>query len=230
MAQAGRISVGPHGRIDGTLTARVSDPDDLRIDGGATLGTEPRVQLWSGESSPSRYLTGSFYLRQAVGLLAAFVTGWLLLLVAPGATDVRFETPVAVLKTLGVGFLCVLATPVAAIIAGVTLVGLPVALVAFGLWALGIYLAKIPVALFLGRTFLGPHGSGSGPLLALLVGLLAVFVAVRRLDRQSGTDAGRRRWAVRLGGCRCGDPGRVTVPFVRTGAGRARPMPRWWNW
>ena len=178
VARAGRISVGPNGRIDGTLTARVSAPDDLRIDGAATLVTEPVVQLWSGESSPSRYLTGSFYLRQAVRLLAAFVTGWLLLLVAPGATDVRFETPVAALRTLGVGFLCVVAMPVAAILAGVTLVGLPAALVAFALWALGIYLAKIPVALFLGRTFLGPRGSGGGAPLALLVGLLAVFVAV----------------------------------------------------
>ena len=178
VAQAGRVSVGPDGRIAGTLTARVPDADDLRIDAAATLGTEPEVQFWNGESSPSRYLTGSFYLRQAVWLLAAFVTGWLLLRVAPGAADVRFETPAATLRTLGVGFLCVVATPVAAIIAGLTLVGLPVALVAFGLWALGLYLAKIPVALFLGRTFLGPRGSGSGPPLALLVGLLAVFVAV----------------------------------------------------
>ena len=69
------------------------------------------------------------------------------------------------------------ATPVAALIAGLTLVGLPLALVALALWALGIYLGKIPIALFLGRTVLGPRGGG-GPTLALLVGLLAVFVAV----------------------------------------------------
>ena len=178
VVQAGRIAVGPNGRIGGTLTARIGDPDDLRIDAAATLGAEPEVRLGSGERSPNRYLTGAFYLRQAVRLLAAFVTGWLLLRAAPGAADARFETPTAILRMLGVGFLCVVATPVAAIIAGLTLVGLPVALVAIGLWALAIYLAKIPVALFVGRTFLGPRGSGKGPPLALLVGLLAVFVAV----------------------------------------------------
>ena len=176
-AQAGRISVGPRSRIDGTLTARVADPEDLRIDPGASLGAEPAVRLLNDESSPSRYLTASFYVRQALWLTAAFLTGWLLSRLAPGATAVRFENPAAALRMLGVGFLCVVATPVAAVIAGVTLVGLPLALVALGVWALGIYLAKIPVAFFLGRTILGPRGPG-GPAPALLVGLLAVFIAV----------------------------------------------------
>lgn len=178
LAQASRITVRPNARIAGTLTARVGDADDLRVDPAATLGAEPEVRLSSGESAPSRYLTGSFYLRQAVWLLAAFLSGWLLLWVAPGAAEVEFTNPATALRTLGIGFLCVLATPVAAIVAGATLVGLPVALVAVALWALAIYLAKIPVALFLGRTILGPRGSGGGPPLALLAGLLAVFVAV----------------------------------------------------
>ena len=178
LAQASRITVGPDARIGGTLTARVGDADDLRVDPAAMLGAEPEVRLSSDESAPSRYLTGSFYLWQAVRLLAAFLAGWLLLWVAPGAAEVEFGNPAAALRTLGIGFLCVVATPVAAIIAGVTLVGLPVALVAVALWALAIYLAKIPVALFLGRTILGPRGFGGRPPLALLAGLLAVFVVV----------------------------------------------------
>ena len=175
-AQAGRISVGPRSRIDGTLSARVGDSEDLRIEPGASLGAEPEVLLQNDES-PSRYLTASFYVRQVLWLAAAFLMGWLLFRLAPGATAVRFEDPAAALRTLGVGFLCVVATPVAAVIAGVTLVGLPLALVALGVWVLGIYLAKIPVAFFLGRTILGPRDPG-GPAPALLVGLLAVFVAV----------------------------------------------------
>lgn len=175
-AQAGRISVGPRSRIDGTLNARVGDPEDLRIEPGASLDAEPDVLLRNDES-PSRYLTASFYVRQALWLAAAFLMGWLLSRLAPGATAARLEDPAAVLRTLGVGFLCVVATPVAAVIAGVTLVGLPLALVALGVWALGIYLAKLPVAFFLGRTILGPRDPG-GPAAALLVGLLAVFVAV----------------------------------------------------
>ena len=175
--EAMRIILGPGSRVGGMLTAKVRDPEDLRVESGATLAEEPRVLSGADGASPGQYLTGAFYLRQALWLLAAFLSGWLLFRLAPGAGDVRFETPAAAIRTLGVGVLCVVATPVAAVIAAVTLVGLPVAAAAIGLWALAIYLAKIPVALFLGRTILGPGGRG-GLVLALLVGLLAVFVAV----------------------------------------------------
>ena len=176
-AEARRITLGTGSRVGGVLTAKVVDPDDLRVEPGATVGGEREVVLWGEGASVSPYLTRAFYLRQTLWLLAALLTGWLLFRLAPGASEVRFETPAAAIRTLGVGLLCVCAAPVAAIIAALTLVGLPVAVVAIGLWALAIYLAKIPVALFLGRTILGPSGRG-GLVPALLVGLLAVFVAV----------------------------------------------------
>ena len=176
-AEAMRITLGAGSRVGGVLTAKVVDPDDLRVEPGATVGGAREVVLWGEGASVSPYLTRTFYVRQTLWLLAAFLTGWLLFRLAPGASDVRFETPAAAIRTLGVGLLCVCTAPVAAIIAAVTLVGLPVAAVVIGLWALAIYLAKIPVALFLGRTILGPSGRG-GLVPALLVGLLAVFVAV----------------------------------------------------
>ena len=176
-AAAQRITVGSRGHIGGALIAEVRHRDDLRIDPAATLASEPLVRLAGGDASPSRYLTASFYLWQSLWLVAALIAGGLLLWLAPGAATVRLETPSVVLRTLGVGFLCVIAAPVAALVAAMTLVGLPLAIVLLGLWALAIYLAKIPIALFLGRTLLGPRGYG-GPASALLVGLLAVFVAV----------------------------------------------------
>ena len=176
-AEAMRITLGAGSRVGGVLTAKVFDRDDLRIDPGAALGGEPAIVSRADGATPSPYLTGTFYLRQTLWLLAALLAGWLLFRLAPGAADVRFETPAAAIRTLGIGLLCVIAAPVAAVIAAVTLVGLPVAAVAIFLWALAIYLAKIPVALFLGRTILGPSGHG-GLAPALLVGLLAVFVAV----------------------------------------------------
>ena len=176
-AAAQRITVGSRGHIGGALIAEVRHRDDLRIDPAATLASEPVVRLAGGGASPSRYLTASFYLWQSLWLVAALIAGGLLLWLAPGAATVRLETPSVALRTLGVGFLCVIAAPVAALVAAMTLVGLPLAIVLLGLWALAIYLAKIPVALFLARTVLGPPGYG-GPASALLVGLLAVFVAV----------------------------------------------------
>ena len=48
---------------------------------------------------------------------------------------------------------------------------------ALGLLGLGLYLAKIVVALFLGRTFVGTNGPG-GLSAALVVGLATDLVAV----------------------------------------------------
>ena len=215
-AAAQRIVVGSGGHIGGVLTAEIRDTNDLRIDSAATLGSEPVVRLADDRASPSRYLTASFYFRQVLWLVAALIAGRLLLWLAPGAAAVRFETPAVTLRTLGVGFLCVVATPIAAVMAAITLVGLPVALVALGLWALAIYLAKIPVALFLGRAFLGPRSS-QGVAAALLVGLLAVFVAVNlpfvgwvvNLALTLVGVGGLFAWAVAAYRSRGGEPARI---------------------
>jgi hypothetical protein len=176
-AAAQRITVGSGGHIGGKLIAEVRHRGDLRIDPAATLASEPVVRLAGDGASPSRYLTASFYFWQSLWLVAALIAGGLLLWLAPAAATVRFETPSVVVRTLGVGFLCVVATPVAALLVAMTLVGLPLAILLLGLWALAVYLAKITVAILLGRAFLGPRSSGRGAA-ALLVGLLAVFVAV----------------------------------------------------
>ena len=174
-AAAERVTVGPQGRIAGSLTARVPEAGSLRIDPSATLSGAPDV-LRDDEAAWGRYLTASFYVREVLWLLAATVTGWLLFRVSPGTADVRFESPISALKALCVGLLCVLTMPVAAVI-GLTLVGLPVAVAALGLLGVGLYLAKIVVALFVGRTFVGTNRSGGLPA-ALAIGLATVLVAI----------------------------------------------------
>ena len=174
-AAAERVTVGPLGRIGGSLTARVPEAGSLRIDPGAALSEPPDVLL-DDEASWGRYLTASFYVREVLWLLAALVTGWLLFRISPGAADIQFKSPISALKALFLGSLCVLTFPVAAVI-GIALVGLPVAVAALGLLGVGLYLAKIVVALFLGRTFVGANGPGGLPA-ALVVGLTTVLVAV----------------------------------------------------
>ena len=171
---AERVTVGPQGRIAGSLTARVPEAGSLRIDPGAALSEPPDVLR--DDEALGRYLTASFYVREVLWLLAALVTGGALFRIAPGAADVRFESLISALKALCLGSLCVLTIPAVAVI-GIALVGLPVAVAALGLLAVGLYLAKIVVAMFLGRAFVGTNGPG-GLAAALVVGLTTVLVAV----------------------------------------------------
>jgi hypothetical protein len=68
--------------------------------------------------------------------------------------------------------------PVAALLVAVTLVGLPFTIVALFAWGLTIYLAKIVVAIFVGRTLLSSTERKDNRALVLLAGLLLIIVVV----------------------------------------------------
>ncbi len=171
-----RITVRQPGRIVGNLNAYVSNPDAVEVSTGA-IGGATSVNVPETESRRSEFLTGSFYVGQALRLAAAFLTGWLLFWLVPGAATARFETPLAALQQLGIGFLFVVAVPIAAVIAAITVIGLPLAVVSLVVWIAGLYLAKIVIAIFLGRRLLG-RTSDDGIAVALLAGLVAIIVAV----------------------------------------------------
>jgi uncharacterized membrane protein len=93
------------------------------------------------------------------------------------------RAPLADLRGLltsgGIGFVVVVATPVAAIILAITVVGLPVALVSFLFWLLALYLAKIVVGRFIGGWLLkNGNDSFGADASALIIGLLIVIIAV----------------------------------------------------
>ena len=110
-------------------------------------------------------------------MAAAFLTGLLLFWLFPALFAVRLETAGAVLRTMGVGFLALVATPVAAFVAAITLIGLPVGLLGGVAWLAGLYLAKIFVGAFLGRALMRSAGRRSFAV-TLLVGLVISLAAV----------------------------------------------------
>jgi cytoskeletal protein CcmA (bactofilin family) len=171
------ITVLAPARIVGDLTARVQRADNVRVESGATVGGKTDIQVRPPE--PNRYATFSFYLRQIMWLAAAFVTGIILFWLFPALTQVNLDSARTLLTAAGIGFLAACATPIAAIIIAVTVIGLPIGLVTLALWLLGLYLAKIVLAGFLGRALLAGQGEQRpAPALMLLVGLVLVLIAV----------------------------------------------------
>jgi cytoskeletal protein CcmA (bactofilin family) len=169
-----RVDIRSGARIDGGLTAHVANRDNVRVDPGATVGGETRIDV--AEPAPSRYATARFYVRQVIRLAAAFVAGWIFFRLVPRAAALTLDTGGAALTALGVGAVAACATPVLAAVIGITVVGLPVAIFAVLLWVVLLYLGKIVIALLVGRALVGAKGRGIAT--ALLVGLLLVIVAV----------------------------------------------------
>jgi anti-sigma factor RsiW len=176
-AHVGRLTLLAPATVGGDLTAHVKKKDDVQIASGVTIAGRSETKV---TRATSPYRRPSFYLWKAVGLLAALITGLFLVWWHPGFfAPGGIGTGKAVLQRLGVGFLALVATPIAVAIAALTLIGLPLALLVLALWLFGLYAAKILVAGVIGQRLLpAPAGLSGRFARALLLGLVIVLVAV----------------------------------------------------
>jgi len=88
--------------------------------------------------------------------LMTLVTGSLIILIAPKrATAVAASIKRKPLLSLGWGAIILFATPIAAVITFVTVIGIPVGLIGLVLYGVGIYLSQVAVGLFLGYWIIG---------------------------------------------------------------------------
>jgi len=175
--RGGRLLVRAPSTIGRDLNARVKSEKNVQIDTAVSIAGKKTVVLQ--EPEPNKYATFGFYVRQALGIVAAFLAGLILFGLPLRDRRLPLSTTKGVLISGGTGFLAAVATPVAVIILAITVVGLPIALVSLALWLLGLYLSKIVIARCIGDAILGP-GNGGGmksTALALIIGLLIVYVA-----------------------------------------------------
>jgi cytoskeletal protein CcmA (bactofilin family) len=167
-------------RIAGNLTAVMPEGSEMELASGAVVGGEivtEEMDMRHGRGL-SRYTEPHFYVWLAVTLTAAFTVGMLLHLLLPAVFDVRVETTGAFFRSLGVGFIVLVAMPAALCLCAITLVGIPIALMGLALYVASLYVGSIVVAALIGKTLVHPRGEGWGPFgLALLAGLALVAVA-----------------------------------------------------
>jgi hypothetical protein len=171
--RGGQVVLSEPAHVGGNLKAHVGKEENVRVESGAVIAGARDIQLPVNVPAPNRYLTARFYIWQIVRILAAFITGLILFRLFPAVVPARLASGKEWLTAGGLGFVALVTVPFAAFIVGITMIGLPVALLSFALWLAGLYLSKIVVAEFVGRSLM--HSSGAVPLLA---GLLIVVVAV----------------------------------------------------
>ena len=194
---AARIEIGPGARVGGKLRYR-SDREPV-IATGAVIGGG--LERLPGSLHAWTWREGGHHALQGVGrgiwFSGSLVLGILLLLLAPAflastSRQAASEWPLC----LGVGFGILIAVPVAAVLLLITLIGIPLGLLAFALYAVVLLLGHIVAAVAVGDYALGqwlPARAGAvgwrvlgflGALVALSLvrhvpivgGLLALFV------------------------------------------------------
>lgn len=205
---AGRAHLLPRAYVSGDVI--YSDEKPL-VSGAAVVRGDIKKESWPGSLGFLPFI-GAFLLWLAIGISAA-ILGVLLLLIAPRAADAVYaRSRERVGPVIAIGIAIAICLPVAAVIAAVTLVGLPLAIgVALALlplgavayvasaWALGRRIVKEPrgriVAFLAGLAIL--RLAALIPVLGLIVGLAAsVFglgligaaIGAARVPRQPAPD------------------------------------------
>ena len=169
------LTVTSSAHIGGNIRAKVDKKTQVDIEPGASVAGKTDIII---KKPTNHYLEPKFYYWQAIWMAGAFIIGLLLHWSVPALISGRLDTGGALLRSAGMGFLAFVATPVAGIVACITLVGIPVGVLAIGLFLAGLWAAKIFVAAAVGRSLVAGRGRGAPSFpLALLAGLVTVFVA-----------------------------------------------------
>lgn len=171
--QGRTLTIGSGAEIAGTTQFKGPSPPDVAP--GAKLGG--RIEFIHHERGADR-TSPHYYWHQTLLWGAGFVFGLVLLLVAPGFFYDVTNACKKVASASGIGVLCLIALPVAAVLVCVTIVGIPVGITALFLYVIALYSTQVFVGAWLGERILGT-GVGFGPTL----GRLALGLAIIRVLR-----------------------------------------------
>jgi cytoskeletal protein CcmA (bactofilin family) len=172
------VTLLPSARIGRNVTTHTDEPSAVQIASGAVVGGAVDRQVVERERRRNEYLTVGYYVGQVVRLGAAFLTGLLLFWMFPALRTLSLPDVGTGLRSAGIGLATAVTLPIAALIACLTVVGMPIGIAAFVLGALGLYFAKTVVAQLIGRRlFRGPTGEPHYAV-TLLAGLAIVMIAI----------------------------------------------------
>lgn len=170
----GELRVEESARITGNVKATVSRENAVYVAGGAKVGGTVDKRLQEG-TAPASPMARVFW--EGLWLAATLLTGWVLWRVAPGVVEGSVRNIAAPWPALGMGFVLLVAAPVALLIVALTVIGLPMALMGGALYLAAVYLSRIVVAVWLGQRVMARFGGGTASHgVMLLAGLVMVSV------------------------------------------------------
>jgi len=183
------VNIANTAKIKGNLLfvagiTSIENPIDDRNDRAAGVATSTathtlppgRIEL------PRPFALFSGVLGKVTSFLMAFVAGLVIILLVPRhLTSVTESIRTRPWASLGWGAVILFVTPIAAILVCFTIVGISVGLIALLFYAVALYLAQIPVALFLGRWIIGSFRAVEGK--PIMLGALALGLVIIHLLR-----------------------------------------------
>ena len=168
------MTILPAANIGGDLSYTSKEEADIQSGAqvaGKTTHNLPPAKEEPVKSSPFPSFFGVLWM--VARFLMALIAGLIIILIAPKRlTSIAEAIRTRPGASAGWGALILFLTPIAAILVCITIIGLPAELITLGLWGIALYLAQIPVGLFIGRCIIGRFREVEGR--GIMVGALAL--------------------------------------------------------
>ena len=163
-----RITGDVHGRLIGR-SAEIDQAPEAIVGGEVELSRQSMVR----DHYLEHYKHAGFYVMILIAASAAFLFGLLLYLIDPRVFEADPPNAREFVRSLGMGFVVLLAAPVAIVLVGLTVVGVPIAILGLFILLAALYSSFVIVAGLVGRAVYAPSGPGLGSFApSLLVGIL----------------------------------------------------------
>jgi hypothetical protein len=171
---ARQVSVSSVGSVGGDLHVSVPEQDALEVDNGASIGGETTIDIHE-EHERRAFMYPGFYFGVLAKTLATLLFGVLLVTLFPSLRPQAPGSSREVLRDMGIGFLALIATPVAALIIAFTVIGIPISIVLGIAYALLLFLSTLVVAYFAGERLKFGGTDSTGVVLRTSVALLLIY-------------------------------------------------------
>ncbi|MFI5058916.1 MAG: hypothetical protein ACHQLQ_12085 [Candidatus Acidiferrales bacterium] len=171
-AKGDTLTIGSTAVVEGTSRFEGHRPPD--VSSGAKLASP--VEFKKIEKKPA-YLKGRYYVWRVIWTAALVLFGLVLFALMPKFAQESVDSAERYGASLGLGVLVLFGVPIAAVIACVTVVGLPIGITTFLLWLMALFIAQLVVGGVLGQWLLG-RTSEIWPLIGrMAIGLIIVRLA-----------------------------------------------------
>jgi cytoskeletal protein CcmA (bactofilin family) len=149
-AKADALNIGPTAKVEGPIRYDGNNPPDVAAQAKLASPVEYHKQ-----EHKSHYREGHYYIWRVIWTAAFILFGMVLILLAPrfGAETTKAAERIG--APIGLGVLVFFGIPIAAIIACVTVVGIPLGLLTLALWFLMLNCAELVVGIVVGNWILG---------------------------------------------------------------------------
>lgn len=189
-------------RVNGSVQGDIVTYSNLRLGSSSAVGGKikvnarrqpeilnetlrSKVDFTLDEREGPDYSQPKYYWRQMLKFGAAFLFGLVFLLILPGFYGDVARQSKRYGPALGVGLITLFATPILAIVACITLVGLAIGIGGLMLWLVLLYSAQVAVGSWIGTRLLGDSSEVPARIGRLALGLLLVRI-VASLPEVSG--------------------------------------------